>query len=149
MPAIRSVCSFFQESKELLSQEIEKFTHGIGNISLLTGKLETIPKVDDMVVNNPTFATLEQKFNGMLAVFFEHVASLFLFLCSILIYLVPSFSVVVRRLHDIGLHGFFSIFYFIPDIFPLLWIKIAFLLLLILIKGNGRANAYGPTPLDA
>jgi uncharacterized membrane protein YhaH (DUF805 family) len=142
MPAMRSLRAFAQEGKRLLSQEIEKLT-------LLSGQLETMPKIDKMAINDPTFKTLEQKFNEMLAVFCGHIPSLFLLLCSILIYLVSSFSVVIRRLHDMGLHGFFSIFYFIPDIHPLLWVKIAFLFLLVVVKGNGGPNAYGPKPFDS
>lgn len=54
--------------------------------------------------------------------------------------IVPTLSVLVRRLHDVGKSGWFFFVYFIPLAGPI-W-----LLVLLFTNGEQGENAYGPDP---
>jgi uncharacterized membrane protein YhaH (DUF805 family) len=54
--------------------------------------------------------------------------------------LIPSLSVTVRRLHDIGLSGWWLLLVFIPVL------GIVYLLVVTLIRGDKMKNAYGNVP---
>jgi len=55
---------------------------------------------------------------------------------------VPSWAVLVRRLHDIGASGWFSLLAFVPCVGGIFLIAISF------IDGNAGRNQYGPDPKD-
>lgn len=58
---------------------------------------------------------------------------------------VPTLSVTARRLHDVGLSGWFQVITFIP---VLNIIGIPVLLVIAMIPGKVGPNRYGPDPRD-
>ena len=56
---------------------------------------------------------------------------------------LPTISVSVRRLHDIGMSGLFLLVHFIPTIGTII------VVLLMLKKGDSGANAFGEDPLES
>ena len=59
-----------------------------------------------------------------------------------LVMLIPSISVAVRRLHDIGKSGWWMLISFIPIIGGI-W-----LFILTVTEGNSGVNEYGPNPKE-
>ena len=57
-----------------------------------------------------------------------------------LVHFIPSFGVLVRRLHDVGKSGWFMLISLVPIIGGI-W-----LLVLLCTDGDGSENAYGPSP---
>lgn len=68
------------------------------------------------------------------AVLMATIISTFLFI------MIPTICVSVRRLHDIGLSGYFVLLLFIP------YINVIFQILLCVLKGNNFKNKYGNIP---
>jgi uncharacterized membrane protein YhaH (DUF805 family) len=66
----------------------------------------------------------------------------FVFIVAGAYVLWPALALVVKRLHDIGLPWFFAVAFLVP---PFTWIL---LVVLMIMRGNERANAYGPPPVD-
>jgi len=64
----------------------------------------------------------------------------YLYLIGIIVHFIPSLSVVVRRLHDVGKSGWFYLLILIPVIG---WI---WLLILYCIEGQKEDNKWGPDP---
>ena len=56
---------------------------------------------------------------------------------------VSSYMLMIRRLHDIGLSGFFILLSFIPIV------SFGFLLYILFKRGTEGDNGYGPDPLGA
>ena len=56
---------------------------------------------------------------------------------------VSSYMLMIRRLHDIGLSGFFILLSFIPIV------SFGFLLYILFKRGTEGDNSYGPDPLGA
>ena len=56
--------------------------------------------------------------------------------------LLPSITVAIRRLHDIGRSGWWLLLVFIPVVG---WIA---LLIFYVTRGNDAANDHGPDPLE-
>ena len=57
-----------------------------------------------------------------------------------LVHLIPTFGVLVRRLHDVGKSGWFMLISLVPIIGGI-W-----LLVLLCTNGDSSENAYGPSP---
>lgn len=57
-----------------------------------------------------------------------------------LVILIQNLTAWVRRLHDIGLSGWWILISFIPYIGPIIW------LVLMLLEGQQGGNQYGPDP---
>lgn len=75
-------------------------------------------------------------FNGQnLGIFMGFMAGVFL-----LVSFLPMLSVSIRRLHDIGLNGWFYLLGFIPFVGPIV------LLTFSLIDSKPGVNKYGPNP---
>ncbi|HEX5775682.1 MAG TPA: DUF805 domain-containing protein, partial [Caulobacteraceae bacterium] len=66
-----------------------------------------------------------------------------LFLAGIVGFAIPSIALLSRRLHDIGMSGWFVLVSFIPYIGGLFAFVIA------LIPSQRGANQYGPSPFEA
>jgi uncharacterized membrane protein YhaH (DUF805 family) len=134
LPTIHSV---MRQSKQLL-------THGTGGaISTLSEQpiqLEAFNKILNILSDGPAIEMFQQKLSTITATLHQHLPSLLLLLLSILIYIIPSYSLTVRRLHDINLSGYFYLTQFIP------FIGMAIFLILMLIKGTDGPNRYGPNP---
>ena len=64
----------------------------------------------------------------------------YLYLIGIIVHFIPSLSVVVRRLHDVGKSGWFYFIFLIPLI-GVLW-----LLVLCCTEGQKQDNKWGPDP---
>jgi len=64
----------------------------------------------------------------------------YLYLIGIIVHFIPSLSVVVRRLHDVGKSGWFYLLILIPLIG---W---GWLLILYCIEGQKEDNKWGPDP---
>ena len=64
----------------------------------------------------------------------------YLYLIGIIVHFIPSFAVVVRRLHDVGKSGWFYLLVLIPLIG---W---AWLFILSCIEGQKEDNKWGPDP---
>ena len=64
----------------------------------------------------------------------------YLYLIGIIVQFIPSLSVVVRRLHDVGKSGWFYFIFLIPLI-GVLW-----LLVLYCTEGQKQDNEWGPEP---
>ncbi len=67
-------------------------------------------------------------------------ASGYLYILYILVLIIPSIAVGVRRLHDVGKSGWFYLIIFIP------FIGAVWLLALFITEGNAETNKYGPNP---
>ena len=63
-----------------------------------------------------------------------------IFITVILAHVVPSIALSVRRLHDVGLSGWFLLLAFIPYIGNLI------IFVFSVIEGNKGTNKYGPDP---
>ena len=64
----------------------------------------------------------------------------YLYLIGIIVHFIPSFAVVVRRLHDVGKSGWFYLLVLIP------FIGWFWLLILYCIEGQKEDNKWGPDP---
>lgn len=51
-----------------------------------------------------------------------------------------NISALIRRLHDLGLSGFFVFIWWIPTVGQILWLA------LFILPGKGRVNGHGPEP---
>ncbi len=60
-----------------------------------------------------------------------------------IVYIIPSISIAVRRLHDIGKSGWWYFISFIPFVGGI-W-----LLVLLVTKGDIGNNSYGPSPIES
>ncbi|MEL6587463.1 MAG: DUF805 domain-containing protein [Pseudomonadota bacterium] len=72
---------------------------------------------------------------------FSEVAVALILLASGLVFVVPSISVTVRRLHDAGLSGWFTILFFVP-------FGAFVLFLMALIPPQPAGDRYGPDPRE-
>lgn len=63
-----------------------------------------------------------------------------IYLAYFLALLIPSISVIVRRLHDTGKNGYWVLMIFIPAI-GVIW-----LFVMLVTEGNAGRNNYGPDP---
>jgi uncharacterized membrane protein YhaH (DUF805 family) len=61
-------------------------------------------------------------------------------LAIIIVFMIPSYAVLARRLHDVGMSGWFALISLIPYLGGL------FVLVIALIPSQEGANAYGPYP---
>ena len=66
-----------------------------------------------------------------------------IYVLTLLIHLIPSLGLVVRRLHDVGKSGWFFLISLIPLV-GAIW-----LLVLFCTEGNSEENKYGPSPKSA
>ena len=65
---------------------------------------------------------------------------LFIYFLLVLVGLFFSFSLAVRRSHDLGQSGWMALLMFVPVA------NIIYTLCLLFVKGNNNANQFGPTP---
>lgn len=59
-------------------------------------------------------------------------------LLGIIVFIVPTLALVVRRLHDFGTRGWVAILMFAPVVFVILWFVLA------LRRSQATANQWGP-----
>ena len=64
----------------------------------------------------------------------------YLYLIGLIVHFIPSLSVAVRRLHDVGKSGWFYLLVLIP------FIGWAWLFILYCIEGQKEDNKWGPDP---
>ena len=64
----------------------------------------------------------------------------YLYLIGIIVHFIPSFSVLVRRLHDVGKSGWFYLIALIPLI-GAIWLFVLFVT-----EGKKEDNKWGPDP---
>ena len=64
----------------------------------------------------------------------------YLYLIGVIIHVIPSLAVLVRRLHDVGKSGWFYFIFLIP-IIGIIW-----LLVLYCTEGQKQDNKWGPDP---
>ena len=64
----------------------------------------------------------------------------YLYLIGVIVHFIPSLSVLVRRLHDVGKSGWFYFIFLIP-IIGIIW-----LLVLYCTEGQKQDNKWGPDP---
>jgi uncharacterized membrane protein YhaH (DUF805 family) len=127
LPTIHSIT---QQSKQLL-------IGAVGNVN----SPEAFSKILSILSNESAIEMLQQKLSTAMATLYQHLPFLLLLLLSILIYIIPSYSLTIRRLHDINLNGYFYLTQFIPLIGSVIF------LILMFIKGTENTNRYGPPPI--
>lgn len=89
---------------------------------------------------NIIFSIVAIVLDNVLGVAFEEIGYGFIYLAYLLGVILPSLSVLVRRLHDTGKSGFWFFISFIPLVGGII-------LLVFLVKdSDAEENAYGPNP---
>ena len=91
---------------------------------------------------NVVFTIVAIVLDNLVRLTFEGSVYGFLSTAYILATIVPSFSVLVRRLHDIGKSGWYVLVYFVPLLGGLI------LLAFTVTDGDYGENDYGPDPKD-
>ncbi|MDR1590391.1 MAG: DUF805 domain-containing protein [Puniceicoccales bacterium] len=129
----------------IMRQGEQLLTNISGNIfpALLQSiKPEAAQGIAAILASSPAIIIFQQKLGAITATFCQHLPSLFFLLLSILIYIVPSFSVSIRRLHDRNLSSYFYLTQFIPPI------GTAIFLILMFLNGSDGPNPHGQDPLQ-